>query len=218
MPSGEWVRLSVADTGVGVPPEALPHIFEPFYTTKPRGQGTGLGLAQVYGIVGQHGGYIEVDTKVGSGTTFYIYLPVYEAGEAEILQEEAVPEIPRGRGEVVLLVEDNDKIQQAGKEILESLGYQVLVAANGREGIEVYQSAERVDLLLTDLVMPEMGGVELVRELEKTDPNLKALAVTGHLLAEDLQGLKEERVLDVVYKPFNANTLGKAIRSALDAD
>jgi PAS domain S-box-containing protein len=218
MPSGEWVCLSVSDTGVGIPAEVLPHIFEPFYTTKPRGQGTGLGLAQVYGIVGQHGGYIRIDTEMGSGTTFHVYLPVYHVEQGEMLEEEQVVAIPRGQGEIILLVEDNEKIQEAGKEILETLGYQVLVAANGREGVEVYQSAERVDLVLTDLVMPEMSGAELVEVLKEVEPNLKALAITGYVLVEDLQGLKEAGISDVVYKPFNANVLGEVVRNALDAE
>ena len=115
-------------------------------------------------------------------------------------------------------MEDNKRILKAGREILESLGYQVLTAANGQEALEVYQAAESVDLVLTDVVMPEMGGAELVRELVKVNPRLKALAVTGHLLAEEWEDLNARGIIDVIYKPFNANDLGRMVRSALDLD
>jgi CheY-like chemotaxis protein len=216
MDAREWVCLAVSDTGTGIPPDVLPRIFEPFFTTKPRGEGTGLGLAQVYGIVKQHGGHMVVETEVGRGTTFRIYLPAQRAKEVEEApQEEAAA---GGEGETILVAEDEEKVRGLSRRILESLGYRVLTAANGREALEVYQSAERVDLVLTDMVMPEMGGKELIRELRKANPRLKTVAMTGYVLAEDLRELKEEGRLEIVYKPLDTNTLARVVRHALDGD
>ena len=217
MPAGEWVCLAVSDTGTGMPPEVTSHLFEPFFTTKPKGEGTGLGLAQVYGIVKQHRGHIGVETEVGRGTTVRIYLPAQEAREAEeALQEKTVLAPPKGKGEIVLVVEDEERVRESSRRILKSLGYRVLTAGNGREALEIYRSAERVDLLLTDMVMPEMGGKELIQELRKTHSPLKAVAMTGYTLAEDLRELKEEGDLEVVYKPLDMNTLTWVVRRALD--
>jgi CheY-like chemotaxis protein len=224
MRAGEWVCLAVSDAGTGIPHEVTSHLFEPFFTTKPKGEGTGLGLAQVHGIVKQHEGYIGVETEVGRGTTFRVYLPAQRV--KEVRPEEAASAAPRGEGETVLMAEDEKKVRQMSREVLESLGYRVLTAANGREALEVYRAAERacseqgqgIDLLLTDMVMPEMGGKELIQELRKENPHLKAVAMTGYVLAEDLQELKEEGSLEVIYKPLNRNTLAQAVRHALDGD
>ena len=159
-----------------------------------------------------------METEEGRGTMFQVYLPICVAGDEEGPQEEAIQTVPGGRGETILLVEDNERIRKAGQAILESLGYQVLMAANGQEALEVRQTVGKIDLVLTDVVMPEMGGVELVRELRKADPHLKALAITGHLLEEDREKLCAEGVLDVVYKPFDVDALTQAVRNALDAD
>ncbi len=219
MVPGGWVCMAISDTGTGIPPDALPHIFEPFFTTKPPGKGTGLGLAQVYGIVKQHEGCIGVETQVGQGTTFRVYLPVHEMREREVIsQEGAALAAPRGKGETILLVEDNERIREAGQGILESLGYRVLTAADGREALDVYRSAARVDLVLTDVVMPEMGGKELIRELRRMEPSLKALVITGYTLVEDLEELKKEGILDIVHKPFDVNALAQVVRSVLDGD
>ena len=212
----EWVCLAVSDTGTGMTEEVQSHLFEPFFTTKEVGKGTGLGLAQVHGIVKQHDGYIGVETEVGQGTTLRIYFPAHgEKIEKEV--EESSPS-PKGKGETVLLVEDEEKLREVGQEILESLGYHVLMAADGREALEVYGSAEAVDLVVTDVVMPEMGGRYLVRELTKMTPGLKVLAITGYAIQEDLETLKEEGFLDVVQKPFGVETLAQEVRRALDGE
>ena len=215
---GEWVCLAVSDTGTGIAPEVLPHVFEPFFTTKGRGEGAGLGLAQVYGIVGQHGGHIGVETRVGEGTTFRVYLP---AQRSERVAEAGVEELgaaPRGGGETILLVEDERRIREVGQRVLESLGYRVLTAENGRDALRVYETAGEVDLLITDIVMPEMGGRELVGELRKADPDLKALAITGYIVAGDLRELEAEGFLDVVHKPFDVGTLAEVVRRILDVE
>ncbi|MBU0704962.1 MAG: PAS domain S-box protein [Chloroflexi bacterium] len=216
MSPGEWVCLAVSDTRTGMAEEVRSRIFEPFFTTKPVGEGTGLGLAQVYGIVRQHGGYIGVETEVGKGTTFHIYLPASAAGE-EIAEEQGTA-LPQGQGETILLVEDKKKLRKAGQEILESLGYRVLTGANGREALETYRSAGEVDLVIADLVMPEMGGKELMRALREMQPTLKGLAITGYIVEEEVQELKKVGFLDTVYKPFKMDTLARMVRRALDED
>ncbi len=214
--SGEWVCLSVADTGTGIAPEVLPHIFEPFFTTKPLGAGTGLGLAQVYGIVKQHGGTIEVETQVGHGTTFQVYFPAHRAENAEPTLSKASFNVPVGEGETILLVEDNDRVREGTRQMLVTLGYRVLTAVNGREALLQYQAAEHVHLVLTDLVMPEMGGKELLKILKRKSPDLKAIAVTGYVVAEELEELMSMGFLYVAHKPFDMVILAQLLRQALD--
>jgi PAS domain S-box-containing protein len=216
MPAGKWVCLAISDTGVGIAPDALPHIYEPFFTTKPVGEGTGLGLSQVYGIVKQHEGYIDMETEVGKGTTFRIYLPAHGAmGIGEDMRDSEPP--PMGSEETILLVEDEDRLREVGHKMLESLGYRVLTATNGKEALETYRSAEGVDLVMTDLVMPKMGGLELVQSLREIDPHVKALAITGYAVKTDIQELKDAGILEIVRKPFGIDTLGRIVREVLDA-
>ena len=216
MSPGEWVCLAVSDTGTGITEEVRSHIFEPFFTTKEVGKGTGLGLAQVYGIIRQHEGYIGVETEIGKGTTFRIYLPASEAEEKVAEEESTAP--PQGQGETILLVEDNENLLKVGRAILESLNYCVLTAANGREALVVYEAEGRVDLVLTDLVMPEMGGRQLMQKLKQMNSGLKGLAITGYALRKASQELEETGFLDIVHKPFDASTLAQIVRRALDAD
>ena len=224
---GKWVCLAVSDTGTGMTEEVRAHLFEPFFTTKDVDKGTGLGLAQVHGIVRQHEGSIGVETELGRGTTFFIYLPAYEADSdrapvadsdrASVKESKAQesPALPQGQGETILLVEDNEDLRKAGQNILESLGYRVLTAANGREALTVYETGGSVDLVITDVVMPEMGGKELVQELRRSDPDLKVLAITGYVADEIVQELREVGFLDVISKPFAIETLARVIRRAL---
>ena len=224
---GAWVRLTVSDTGTGMTERVQQHLFEPFFTTKDVGQGTGLGLAQVYGIVRQHGGAIDVETAPGEGTTFHLYLPAHEETEAasEEREEAAGPSgAPQGRGETILLVEDEEHVRRATRQMLEVLGYRVVTAANGREALALCQSPRwstdrhAIDLVITDLVMPEMGGVELVRELSATRHGLKALGITGYALEEDdLTNLKASGFVSVIRKPFETEDLAAPIRRALES-
>jgi GAF domain-containing protein len=217
MPPGDWVCLAVADTGTGIGHQVLAHLYEPFFTTKPMGEGTGLGLAQVYGIVKQHWGYIAVDTVPGQGTTFRVYLPVRSAaGEGETKPETPDQALPQGGGETILLVEDDDEIRSYCRETLGSLGYRVLVAGNGQEALEIYRAQAPVDLLLTDLVMPEMGGQELIGILRKVTPELKAVVLTGYTVA-DLGELRAQGVSEVLQKPLTVHVLAQVVRHALDA-
>ena len=216
MEGGDWICLVVTDTGRGMTADVRSHLFEPFFTTKELGKGIGLGLAQVYGIVMQHKGYIGVDSEPGQGTTFRIYLPSH--AEAVVEVEEERPVALRGKGETILLVEDEDGLREVGQEILEGLGYRLLTASQGREALEVYRSANGVDLVITDMVMPQMGGKALMRELRQQHPDQKGLIITGYALSDDLQALRSEGFVDTVLKPFDIETLAKVVRRALDED
>jgi CheY-like chemotaxis protein len=182
MKSGEWVQITVADTGTGIAPETLPNIFEPFFTTKAPGEGTGLGLAQVYGIVKRHEGYIDVDTKPGEGTTFTIYFPFLVAKPVEP-QTPDIQGAARGNGETILVVEDNADARKALVESLALLNYHTLQASNGKEALATWvQHRDEVDLILSDAVMPEMGGIALFHALKQEAPEVKVVLITGHLL------------------------------------
>jgi len=157
-----------------------------------------------------------VETEVGQGTTFCVYLPAHGAEPLDETAEAAA--VQQGKGEIILLVEDNERIRDVGQRLLESLNYRVLTAANGREALEIHQAAGGIDLVITDVVMPEMGGKKLMRELRKANPGLKGLAITGYIIEEDLHLLKEEGFLDVVHKPFDVGTLAQAVRQALDPE
>jgi signal transduction histidine kinase len=216
MPSGEWITLSISDTGVGIPQEVLPHIFEPFFTTKEVGEGTGLGLAQVYGIVKQHEGYIDVRSQVGVGTTFLVYLPALL--EPQMPGEEELEEIPRGRGETVLLVEDGPEVLQAGLAMLEHLGYRVLTARDGQQALEVHaEHKDEIALVLSDVVMPRIGGQELCQLLRERDPTIKMVLVTGYPLGEEISELRAAGIAGWVRKPFMLEQLARVVRRALHA-
>ena len=184
MRSGDWVVWTVSDTGEGIPPGVLRHIFEPFFTTKKPGEGTGLGLAQVYGIVKQHQGEIEVRSRLGKGTSFTIYLPKASGKKTASVQESE--QIPLGNRETVLVVEDKADVKDVAKLILENLNYRVLTASNGQEAVEVYDSyGDNISLVITDMVMPQMGGLELLDALKERDPGIRVVIMTGYPLGKD---------------------------------
>jgi two-component system cell cycle sensor histidine kinase/response regulator CckA len=211
----EWVCLAISDTGTGMTEEVQAHLFEPFFTTKGVDKGTGLGLAQVYGIVRQHEGHIGVETELGRGTTFRVYLPAYE-GEVEETEAKEPSDPPQGQGETILLVEDNEALREVGRSSLESLDYRVLTAENGHEALAIYEAEGGADLVVTDVVMPEMGGAELMRALTRSDPNLKAVGITGYAVKDIAEELRAAGFLDVIHKPFGVEDLARVIRRVLD--
>lgn len=216
MPPGTWIHLMVSDNGVGATDYVVEHMFDPFFTTKETGKGTGLGLAQVFGIVRLHQGFIDVEATLGKGTTFHIYLASYKEYE-EIKDEEAreIAGVEEGTGETILLVEDKEKLREASLSLLEHLRYRVLTASNGHEALSVCQS-HHVDLVITDLIMPKMGGKELAMALEEKFPHLKVLIITGHALkAEDEKALKQANFTDIIYKPFKLDDFSRAVLKAL---
>ncbi|HDQ74141.1 MAG TPA: response regulator [Chloroflexi bacterium] len=215
---GTWACITVSDTGFSIPAPDLPHIFEPFFISTSPGKRTGLELAQVHGIVIQHEGYIDVETSPDGGIAFHVYLPIYEAAADDFLERPEALASLRGKGEIILLVEDEARIQKLGSDLLKSLGYQVLTAPNGIEGLEIHRSAAHIDLVITDLAMPEMGGQDLVHLLKEIDPDLKVIAITGYVSQKGLEQLKAEGFIQVVRKPFDVDTLAIAVRRALEVD
>ena len=216
---GRFVRLSVADNGTGIAPEHLPHIFEPFFTTKERDKGTGLGLSIVYGIVKQHQGWIEVDTNVGTGTTFHIFLPIVATQHPAVVHAEVEPALPRAT-ERVLLVEDDLAVRMLTERLLESSGYRVWAAASGQEALQLWrQIGGEIDLVLTDMIMPDgMTGRELAQQLQTERPELKVLFVTGHspeLAGRDTEFIRRNKNF-IVQKPFPAQLLLQRIRQRLE--
>ena len=212
---GEWVVLSVTDTGTGIAPEILPHIFEPFFTTKEIGKGSGLGLAQVYGIVKQHGGDITVDSQPGQGTTFTIYFPILPPATKEKLMTEVARPIMSGNKETILVVEDNPTVREVVCAALATLNYQVLMAGDGEEALAVYQEHRNdIALVLTDAVMPKMDGFALVRTLQSEIPDAKVIIMSGYPRTAH----PEAATLDTVgwlQKPASVKQLAEAIHVAL---
>ncbi len=214
---GDYVMLSVSDTGHGMDHETLNHIFEPFYTTKETGKGTGLGLAMAYGIVKQHGGYIIGYSEPGMGTTFKIYLPV--------IPTETKPETPTEKlilppgTETVLLVDDEEMLRDLGKRILERSGYTVLAAANGKEALDLYEKERnKISLVILDLIMPEMGGRQCLEELLKIDPQVRVLIATGYSAVGETKKTIESGAMGFVGKPYDMRQVLQAVRQALDQD
>jgi signal transduction histidine kinase/ActR/RegA family two-component response regulator len=212
---GEYVLLEVSDTGCGMTPEVRERIFEPFFTTKKDGEGTGLGLATVYGIVRGFGGIIEVDSEVEKGTRFRMYFPHLESHEAPRPGTET-SEAPGGT-ETILLVEDDASVRRLTSRFLASLGYNVLEASNSGEALMIFERpGTRVDLLLTDIVMPHVSGVETATRLRQIWPGLRVLYMTG-FARETSALLSEDADAPVIFKPFNRATLARRVRQALDA-
>ena len=215
---GRYARISVSDTGTGIPPQIIKRIFEPFFTTKEQGKGTGLGLATSYGIIVQSGGHIGVYSEMGSGTTFNIYLPACEQSTVDLADVEGRGEIPRGT-ETILLVEDDVSVRTLTAASLADLGYAVLEASNGEEALS--QIAERrdhssIDLVLTDVVMPKLGGKRLAESIEQVRPETKILFTSGYNEeAVLLQGILEDEFA-FLQKPFTLPSLAAKVRGVLD--
>jgi two-component system cell cycle sensor histidine kinase/response regulator CckA len=220
MEAGEWVQLTVADTGTGIPPDALPHVFDPFFTTKSPGKGTGLGLAQVYGIVKAHEGAIGVRSQPDEGTIFTICLPALPVYAVEPSAIET-SDLTRGRGETVLVVEDSASTRQALVESLELLNYRVVEASNGREALELLdRRGQEVALVVSDVVMPEMGGIALLEALGQRGLTVKVVLLTGHPLEHELENLRKGKagalLVDWLPKPPSLEELGKVVARGLE--
>ncbi|OGG45199.1 MAG: hypothetical protein A3F84_09405 [Candidatus Handelsmanbacteria bacterium RIFCSPLOWO2_12_FULL_64_10] len=212
---GRHVCLSVRDTGMGMTPEVQARIFEPFFTTKGVGEGTGLGLAVVYGIVKGHEGHTNVYSEVGKGSEFKVYLPAMNVGTTLVVAPEK--ESSPGGMETLLLVEDDPTVLATGRAMLERLGYTVLTAADGEEALGVYRARRgEVALVLTDMVMPRMGGEELYEALVEVEPGVKVALMSGYSLKQDLSDLWAKGLKGFVQKPLDLYQLGKVVRQALD--
>jgi CheY-like chemotaxis protein len=208
--------LAVSDNGSGMDKDILEHLFEPFFTTKELGKGTGLGLATVYGIVKQNDGFIHVYSEPGDGTTFRIYLPRFGSEAAEIPKEGVKEKVPGGT-ETVLLVEDDEAILRTARSMLERLGYRVVSANSITRAIDLAEThAGQIHLLITDVVMPEMNGLDLARRLAHIRPRMKTLFMSGYsanVIAH--RGVLNEG-MRFIQKPFSIKDLAVSIRDALD--
>ncbi|MBN1104014.1 MAG: cache domain-containing protein, partial [Deltaproteobacteria bacterium] len=213
IPLGRYVKVSVTDTGVGMDGPTRQRIFEPFFTTKEMGRGTGLGLAVVYGIVRSHGGFIDVYSEKGHGTTFRLYLPAsMKEASAEVVPGE---EISRG-SETVLLVDDEDMIIEVCRDLLEELGYHVIEARSGEEALRIYKErGTEIDLVILDLIMPDMGGGEAFDRLKRLNPGIKVLLSSGYSLEGQAAEILERGCSGFIQKPFAAKSLSLKIREVL---
>jgi PAS domain S-box-containing protein len=213
---GRYVCLEVRDTGVGIPPELLDKIFDPFFTTKPVGKGTGLGLANVYGIVRQARGDVEVESTVGHGTCFRLFLPLAQPPKSQQPSAPHQTGLPRGT-ERVLLVEDNTAVRKSMAKLLGSLGYQVSLAEDGRDALDQLEAGLTVELVLTDLTMPRIGGAELAALLAERAPTLPVVFMSGNLDVASLREQVERGQVRFLQKPVSLRDLATATRECLDA-
>ncbi len=215
--SGEYVQLTISDTGCGMDKETLGHIFEPFYTTKEIGKGTGLGLAMVYGIVRNHGGHIIVYSEPGHGTVFKIYYPVLDEGNIE---QETGPEEEteiRGGHETILLVDDEEPILDIAQEMLRAYGYTTITAESGERAIEIYKREKnRIDLVIMDLGMPVMGGHKCLTELLRIDPEIKVIIASGYTSSDKITEALKGGAAAFVGKPYHLRDMLNKIRELLD--
>ncbi len=210
---GRYNHLSIADTGVGINKKVIDHVFEPFFTTKEMGRGTGLGLASAYGIIKGHGGYIDVESQLGRGTTFDIYLPASDRVFSN--STERTPAAEAGR-ETILLVDDEEMVLEIGQRILERLGYIVFKARNGRQALDVYKKhRDRIDLIILDVIMPVMGGGETFDRIKRLDPGVKILLSSGYSIDGQVAAILQRGCAGFIQKPFSIEALSSKIREIL---
>ncbi|WP_313915953.1 PAS domain-containing protein [Tahibacter sp.] len=215
---GDYVSICVIDTGAGMAPDVATRIFDPFYTTKPLGQGTGLGLSMVYGFARQSGGHITVSTEPGQGTTMCIYLP-RDFGDIEDVADAPENALERGQGETILLIDDEDVVRIVLNEVLGEAGYEVLTAGDGASGLAVLQSTARIDLLITDVGLPGgLNGRQVADAGRALRPHLKVLFVTGFADGVTLGGGAMEPGMNVLTKPFDVGTFASKVRDILNED
>ena len=217
---GRFVKISVTDTGVGMSPETRKRIFEPFFSTKEKGMGTGLGLASAYGIIKNHNGFINCYSELGHGTTFNIYFPMCEEtypAEEGVKEGDLVEGVPGG-DETILFVDDDEEIINVGRKILSSLGYTVLVAAGGQAAVDLFVEKEgRIDLVILDYVMPGMGGREVFEALKAMQPDVNVLLSSGYSSTDQVAALIEKGCRGFIQKPYDTVKMSRTIRAILDA-
>lgn len=214
MPPGDYVLISVKDTGVGMAPEIMKSIFEPFFSTKPKGQGTGLGLATVYGIVKQTGGAIDVESRIGEGSTFKIYLPRCRDA-ADVVAPEKKRIVDVTGSETILLVEDEDAVRIFASRALRDKGYRVLEAANGRAALDLLKEGAKPSILITDVSMPEMDGQTLSQEVKKIYPRLPVIFMSGYAEETFRKDLSQNQHMHFLMKPFTLRDLAAKVRDIL---
>jgi two-component system cell cycle sensor histidine kinase/response regulator CckA len=216
VPAGDYVRIDIVDTGTGIPPEIIDRIFEPFFSTKPVGAGTGLGLATVYGIVKQSDGHVVIDSAIGRGTTFSVYLRRHAEGAAVPGRREREEEARdlTGAG-TILLVEDEDAVRLFSARALRNKGYKVIEARSGQAALDIMgQSAEPIDLMITDVVMPEIDGPALVKQVRAGRPELKVIFISGYAETA-FRSQADGGPLHFLAKPFSLKQLAGKVKDVL---
>jgi two-component system cell cycle sensor histidine kinase/response regulator CckA len=214
--AGDYLCLTVSDTGIGMDEEVRQRIFDPFFSTKATGKGTGLGLASVYGIIKNHGGYIEVQSQKGQGSQFSIFLP---ASAKQVLTiAESAPEIIKGSG-TILMVDDEEMVLDVGARVLKKLGYTVLESNNGRNAVELYEKLQdKINLVVLDIVMPDMGGAEVYDRLKEINPDVKVLLSSGYSIDDQPSEILERGCDDFIQKPFSLKAMADKIAGILSKD
>jgi PAS domain S-box-containing protein len=212
---GDYVRLSVQDTGCGILPEIRSRIFDPFFTTKGPGKGTGLGLAMVFGIIKQHQGWIDCYSEIDKGTRFTVYLPRNNKPASSVIPT-PLANVPVGGKETVLLADDESMIRLLGRTILQRFGYEVLLAEDGHEAVAIYErEKDRVGLVILDLTMPQLSGHDAFRRLLEINPKVRVLFASGYS-AEHVSQVEHERIFGFIGKPYRPDELAQRVRLALD--
>lgn len=210
--AGVYIRISIIDSGCGIPDENMDHIFDPFFTTKEVGKGTGLGLAAAYGIIKDHHGEIIVKSKINFGTTFEISLPV---SEASLLPDEETAPVSKGSG-TILLVDDEDYNRVLGKDILEHLGYDVLLAENGQIAIEIFQqNYTDIDVVIMDMMMPVMNGSDAAIKMKGIDDNCIIIISSGYTNEKSSDELKKSGITRFIHKPYNISGLSQLLKEVI---
>ncbi|MFC1836385.1 response regulator [Thermodesulfobacteriota bacterium] len=212
---GEYVLLKISDTGQGMDKDVSDRIYEPFFTTKQVGKGSGLGLSTVFGIVKGHGGHITCQSKAGVGTTFRVYFPAVESDLSKALDDPV--EIPSGGTETILLVDDEEPVRVVGREMLEMAGYTVLTVAGGREALSVYREyKDSIALVILDLIMPDMGGRKCLEKLREMDPHVRVLVASGYAAEGPARDALNGGAAGFISKPFDMKQILVALRKSLD--
>jgi CheY-like chemotaxis protein len=215
LPSGNYLQISIADTGIGISDEIKDHIFEPFFTTKPVGKGIGMGLAAVYGTIEDHNGAVTVESSRDKGSTFHLYLPISETPTSDKLSVEKASAVIKGTG-TILFVDDDKSVRKSTKEMLIQLGYSVSTCSDGDEAIQHYREFhEQIDLVILDMIMPKMDGWELFRTLRTINPSVKVLIATGYAFGDTAQDLIHAGALAILQKPFRISELSQTVAKAL---
>jgi len=214
---GRYVLLSVSDTGVGMDAATLGRIFEPFFTTKEMGKGTGLGLATVYGIVKQHGGFVNVYSEPGQGTTFHVYLPA-SSGLPEAIELATSEDAQKGGTETILVAEDHEGLRELVCKTLASQGYSVILASDGRDAVRMFKAnSEEIRLVVLDVVMPFLSGPEAHSHMCAVRPGLPVIFMTGHVAEPVSLNFKIREGAVLLQKPCTPQTLTQTVRNTLDA-
>ncbi len=215
---GNYAVVSITDTGEGIRPEMISRIFEPFFTTKEVGKGTGLGLSVIYGIVRNHNGYIDVESSVGTGSSFTVYLPSIKNSDETKSNDEEEEIVPGGK-ETILLIDDEEMVRAFSKKILESKGYNVLLAENGRQGIEIFKNTDKIHLVITDMIMPGISGMEVLKILQSIAPGIKIIIMSGYSLDKHICKLKDMgESVGFLQKPYSPSEILKMIRQVIEGE